>query len=357
MGSISSFISQNYYIKGGNIGVDRIEEAELVFLGETHTDESHTYLNASVISKLFKPGDWILTEGANRCSEKKSRHQGVQYLSKEKYFASGWDDISPENNELSKRISKIVSHLERGIAKKTTPKQALESLESAVNCFYKKEGLEDLQNELLALKNEKIEKTLPKSYYALVKKIMAVADHHIDTSLAADAFRRNRSMIKAIEHAFDQEKQKVFVTAGQAHLYMDENKETRSILGQARVEMVSVLDSYLKKTDKKYIILSPKSGIKTKEMEAELKYAKAGGKRMYFAKIVAKTAAKIAFLALFYIPMLLGIAIVMAAKYVVPMCVPLRKPKKMAEPKLLPYEIESHFEKIRKICDEKLNGQ
>lgn len=68
--------------------VDRIEDAELIFFGESHTDDNHLKSNAHIIDRLYKTGEIVFVEAEENALVKYS--SSVKYV-KSPIIIKGWD--------------------------------------------------------------------------------------------------------------------------------------------------------------------------------------------------------------------------------------------------------------------------
>lgn len=108
-----SSITSNYTVRSN---VEKIEDAQLIFLGETHYNNEHRRNNAKIIDSLYKPGEIVFVEAEENISTESYKSQ---FNSQIKFVTSpiiikGWDidfnlkDIFYEGVEIIKNNAKLM---------------------------------------------------------------------------------------------------------------------------------------------------------------------------------------------------------------------------------------------------------
>lgn len=97
-------------------GITKIEDAQIILLGENHVDKRHSKLENELINELFRPGDVVLLEGLSKDQAIDPANTGLQKTGlhfRSDVSIEGWEDINTynlEGDETGKMVALILSH-------------------------------------------------------------------------------------------------------------------------------------------------------------------------------------------------------------------------------------------------------
>lgn len=266
------YFSKNFKVINAN--VNSLDEAEVILIGERHSQQEHIIKRHWLLNKLVREKDQLLVEGCQIKLTKNVYGFNFPYWPAAKIEVDGWDcaegraihnhyvlktlpiikrltelvssEIPDTDETLRKAISQIVDFFEPGYIKKMSADFEVLKISSDKT----KELLvyeQSLKNALNLVKNTS-DFGLKRIFFKAVEDLIKIIDGAYEIKCACSFYKRNVSLAN---HVFKINKfyQRKFVFAGRAHLAM------RKCSSSGDSKSVEYLNEALK--SKKYIILFP----------------------------------------------------------------------------------------------------
>lgn len=239
-------ILQNYDVHSRT--VDRIEDAEYILLGETHTNVTHQELNSKLVQELYRPQDIILYE----CSSDEPVDVDQLPFLDIPYTRKGWDHPIIRK-EIHKNFCKmrIVLMAANFLDENHATLEKVRSLIELYPQFQKTDDfLEETEKDFGGLSQDELDAVARVILYSVANEWIQFDYHHIFDTFT----ERNISLVEQLnENYFDG--RRVFAVAGSLHYIPSKTLQGRNQECLARGQ--EILNEDLK--TKKYVILNPKS--------------------------------------------------------------------------------------------------